>query len=351
MAGTDHSKREPGSEGPVTVLVEPQMGENIGAAARGMWNFGLNRMRIVAPRDGWPNPAAVAMASGAGRLLDEAQLHDTTAEAVADCQMVYATTARPREMTKRVVTPEEAMAEAAGLIAGGNRVAILYGAERAGLANADVVLANAIISVPVNPAFASLNLAQCVLLTSYEWHRAAGAGLAADPTPLAASADVGRVLAHLAKELDVAGFFYPPDKRASMLASLENVFRRAPLTDADVRTLWGVIKALSIGPKRGGSIIADPVLLPNMGALRTAIDKLDRVLLARLAERKGLIERAAELKSANGWPARIPARVEEVVSRVRAGASETGLNADLIEEIWRKLIDHAIALEEELLGR
>lgn len=351
MAGTDYSKREPGLDGPITVLVEPQMGENIGAAARGMWNFGLSRMRIVAPRDGWPNSAAVAMASGAGRVLDEAQLHDTTAEAVADCQMVYATTARPREMTKRVLTPEEAMAEASGLIFGGKRVAILYGAERAGLANADVVLANTIISVPVNPAFASLNLAQCVLLISYEWRRAAGAGLADDPTPLATSVDVGRMVGHLAQELDTAGFFFPPDKRASMLASLENVFRRAPLTDADVRTLWGVIKALATGPKRVGNVIADPALLPDMGALRVAIDKLDRVLLSRLAERKGLIERAAELKSANGWPARIPDRVEEVVTRVRGGAAEAGLDPDLMEDIWRRLIDHAIALEEELLAR
>ncbi|MEM1300900.1 MAG: RNA methyltransferase, partial [Pseudomonadota bacterium] len=172
MSGTDHSVAPDAPPvGLSFVLVQPQMGENIGAAARAMWNFGLDRMRIVDPRDGWPNPAAVAMASGAGRLLEEVQIFPTTAEAVADAQVIYATTARPREMTKRVVTPEVAMAEARGHIAEGRRVAILFGPERAGLANEDVILANTIISVPVNPAFASLNLGQCVLLCAYEWRR------------------------------------------------------------------------------------------------------------------------------------------------------------------------------------
>ncbi|MDX1785967.1 MAG: RNA methyltransferase, partial [Roseovarius sp.] len=157
---------------PDFVLVRPQMGENIGAAARAMWNFGLDRMRIVAPRDGWPNPAAGAMASGAGRLLDEAMLVDTLPEAVSDAHFVFATTARSRDMTKPVMSPERAMQLTAEKIADGQRVAVLFGPERAGLENADVALANAIISVPVNPEFASLNLAQCVLLTAYEWRRA-----------------------------------------------------------------------------------------------------------------------------------------------------------------------------------
>ncbi|MEM0945267.1 MAG: RNA methyltransferase [Pseudomonadota bacterium] len=235
------------------VLVAPQMGENIGAAARGMWNFGLRRMRVVSPRDGWPNPAAVAMASGAGRVLDDAQLFATTAEAVADCQMVYATTARPREMTKPVLTPEEAMAEASGLIKAGQKVGVLFGPERAGLANPDVVLANKIITVPVNPAFASLNLAQCVLLVSYEWRRQIAGAVPTDETPLAASADVGRLTEHLIAELDGAGFFFPEGKRPSMVANLENLLRRAPLTDQDVRTLRGVVRALAEGPRRRGS--------------------------------------------------------------------------------------------------
>ena len=160
---------------PAFVLVRPQMGENIGAAARAMWNFGLDRMRLVAPRDGWPNPSSVAMASGAGRLLDDAVLSNEVADAVGDCDLVFATTARQRGMTKPVYSPEEAMREAAERIAAGGRVAVMFGPERAGLENADVAQANAIISVPVNPEFPSLNLAQCVLLCGYEWRRASGA--------------------------------------------------------------------------------------------------------------------------------------------------------------------------------
>lgn len=250
MAGTDRSRSADWSQdGPVFVLVRPQMGENIGATARAMWNFGLRRMRLVAPRDGWPNPAAVAMASGAGGLLDDAQLFASTADAVADCATVYATTARPREMTKRVLTPEAAMAEARGLIAAAGRVAVLFGPERAGLGNDDVVLADAIVTVPVNPAFASLNLAQCALLMAYEWLRQ-GESVSVEAPERAASGDVGRLLDHLTGELDKAGFFFPEHKRAAMLANLHNLFRRAPLTDQEVRTLRGVVRALAEGPKR-----------------------------------------------------------------------------------------------------
>ena len=145
---------------PAFILVRPQMGENIGAAARAMWNFGLSRMRIVDPRDGWPNPKAVAMASGAGRLLDAAGQFKTTADAVGDAQFVFATTARDRDLTKPVMTPERAMEHARQLIGEGQTVAVLFGPERAGLENDDIARANAIISVPVNPDFPSLNLAQ-----------------------------------------------------------------------------------------------------------------------------------------------------------------------------------------------
>lgn len=255
MSETDYTKPADWSpDGPVTILVEPQMGENIGAAARAMWNFGLRALRIVNPRDGWPNPAAVAMASGAGGLLDEARVFASTAGAVADLHTVYATTARPREMAKTVLTPERAMAHARDLVAAGKRVGILYGRERTGLENDDVVRANAIVSVPVNPAFSSLNLAQCVLLMSYEWRRGH------DDTPPevqasgksepALSSDVDRLLGHLEAELDAAHFFWPEDKRPAMTANLRNLFRRAPLTGQDVRTLWGVIRALAEGPKR-----------------------------------------------------------------------------------------------------
>lgn len=259
MSGTDRSQaadRRP--DGPIAVLVEPQMGENIGAAARGLRNFGLRRLRLVNPRDGWPNPAAAAMASGAGGVLDEARLFATTAEAVADCRIVYAATARARGMTKRVLTPEEAMREAAGPVARGDRVAVLFGPERAGLSNADAGLANAIITVPADPGFASLNLAQCVLLIAYEWRRATCAPIPAVEDPRAESGDVGRMIAHLVEELDRAGFFFPEDKRPSMVATLENLFRRAPLTDADLRTLRGVVRALAEGRKRGGGRRSNP---------------------------------------------------------------------------------------------
>lgn len=255
MAGTDAGRREPPGPQPVTILVEPQLGENIGAAARAMWNFGLERLRVVAPRDGWPNPKAVAMASGAGRLLDDARLFATTPEAVADLTTVYATTARPRELTKRVLTPEAAMREAAARIDAGERVGVLYGRERTGLENADVVLAGAIVTVPANPAFASLNLAQCVLLMGYEWRKARvehpAEELVTNRTAPAAAEDVGRMIEHLVAELDRVGFFHPADKRPAMTANLANLFRRAGLTEQEVRSLRGVIRALAERSRAG----------------------------------------------------------------------------------------------------
>jgi tRNA/rRNA methyltransferase len=250
VAGTNHPEApEEGGPQPVFVLVAPQMGENIGAAARAMWNFGLDRMRLVSPRDGWPNPRAEAMASGAGRVLERARVAGSVAEACADLTYVFATTARERAMTKLVATPEEAMAEARAMTARGVRVGFLFGPERAGLGNADVARANAIVTVPVNPGYGSLNLGQCALLLAYEWRRAGGGVAAAayrlGDARLAEAGEVDRLLRHLVERLDAAGFFFPPEKRASMTASLENLFRRAPLTDADVRTLHGVVRALA----------------------------------------------------------------------------------------------------------
>jgi len=234
---------------PAFVLIRPQMGENIGAAARAMWNFGLDRMRIVAPRDGWPNPSAVAMASGAGRLLDEAMLCEDTPAALADCTYVYATTARPREMTKPVLTPEEAMREAAGRIAAGGRVAVMFGPERAGMENADIARANAIVSVPVNPEFASLNLAQCVLLLGYEWQRASVETAArrmdfARDGEWAENVEVEALAANYEASLDRAGFFWPEAKAASMKLNLRNLWSRMPLTKADVQILHGVMRQM-----------------------------------------------------------------------------------------------------------
>ena len=233
---------------PAIVLVRPQMGENIGAAARAMWNFRLDRMRVVAPRDGWPSEQAVAMASGAGRLLDEAGLYDDLAGAVGDCSYVYATTARPREMTKPVLSPEQAMREAAGRIAAGEKVAVLFGPERAGLENEDIARANAIISVPVNPEYASLNLGQCVLLTAYEWMRATGDVVHEVDQPSkgdwASGQDIEKLAEHYEDQLQEAGFFFPEHKAASMKVNLRNLWSRMRLTRADVQMLHGVMRQM-----------------------------------------------------------------------------------------------------------
>lgn len=235
--------------GPAFVLVHPQMGENIGAAARAMWNFGLDRLRVVAPRDGWPNPKAEAMASGAAHVVERAEVVASTADACADLTFVFATTARERALTKLVLTPEQAMAEARALTAAGERVGVLFGPERAGLANDDIVRANAVITVPVNPAFGSLNLAQCALLVAYEWRRSAGDAEGSDYRLAggrrATAGEVDRFVERLVERLDAVDFFFPESKRPSMLANLDNLFRRAPLTDADVRTLHGVVRALA----------------------------------------------------------------------------------------------------------
>ena len=229
---------------PSFVLIRPQMGENIGAAARAMWNFGLDRMRITAPRDGWPNPKAVAMASGAGRLLDAAQLFDTTRDALADCHYTYATTARPRELTKPVLTPEQAMQDARARLDAGERVAVLFGPERAGLENEDIAQANAIISVPVNPDFASLNLGQCVLLTAYEWQRTQGSALreAFTQPKLAETIEVQKLADHYEDVMDRAGFFFPDHKADSMRLNLRNLWSRMPMTSHDVRMLHGMMR-------------------------------------------------------------------------------------------------------------
>ena len=228
------------------------MGENIGAAARGMWNFGLHAMRIVAPRDGWPNERAVALAAGAGRVLDGATLHPGTAEALEGCARVYATTARGRDLTKPVMTPEAAVAEARGLAARGLRAAFLFGPERTGLENDDVARANVVLTVPVNPDFFSLNLAQCVLLIAYEWMRQEGAAApvremaAAEP---ASAVEVEALARHWEERLEAAGYFFPAHRAGHMKLSLRNLWSRMPLTRADVATLHGALRQLLRGAR------------------------------------------------------------------------------------------------------
>jgi tRNA/rRNA methyltransferase len=241
---------------PAFILVRPQMGENIGAAARAMLNFGLERMRIVSPRDGWPNSAAVAMASGAGRVLDQAGLFGSVQEAIADCDFIFATTARGRELTKPVYTPEAAMEHARGLIAAGKKVGVLFGPERAGLENEDVVLANAIVSVPVNPEFASLNLGQCVLLMGYEWRRQTVPVEAVVQemarTEFASAVEVEKLGDHFEERLEAAGFFYPAAKVPGMKASLRNMWSRLGLTKAEVQTFHGMLRQIAYRLKKQG---------------------------------------------------------------------------------------------------
>lgn len=234
---------------PAFILVRPQMGENIGAAARAMLNFGLERMRIVAPRDGWPNSAAVALASGAGRVLDQAGLFPDVKAAIADCDFVFATTARGRELTKPVYSPEAAMDHARALIAAGKKVGVMFGPERAGLENEDVVLANAIVTVPVNPEFASLNLAQCVLLMGYEWRRQTELSQAVvmemGRTEFASALEVEKLGDHFEERLEAAGFFFPEAKVAGMKASLRNMWSRLGLTRAEVQTFHGMLRQIA----------------------------------------------------------------------------------------------------------
>ncbi|MEL6366095.1 MAG: RNA methyltransferase [Pseudomonadota bacterium] len=247
---------------PIVTLIAPQMGENIGAAARAMLNFGLTAMRLSAPRDGWPNPKAVAMAAGAGRVLDAARVFETAGEALADVQYAVATTARNRELNLPVLSPAETAAELKARASRGERCAILFGGERAGLATGDVARCDAIMTIPVNPDFSSLNLAQAVLVFAYEWGRASDLqpvfeGRLADRWPTEKE-DLERLFGHLEGELDRAGYFHPPEKREVMARTLRALLTRADLTAQETQTLRGVVKALAKGRgagriSRGGS--------------------------------------------------------------------------------------------------
>ena len=234
------------------VLIHPQLGENIGMAARAMLNCSLADLRLVKPRDTWLNDRTVAAASGADVVLERARVFETTAQAVADLQMVYAATARPRDMTKEVATPRRAAAEMRAFASRGGRCGVIFGRESWGLDNDDVALADAIVSVPLNAAFCSLNLAQSVMLMAYEWFQAA------DDTPGSAltipkrtrSADKGDLInlfEHLERELDACGFLRIKEKRPVMVQNLRNLLQRADLTEQEVRSLHGVITGLSSG--------------------------------------------------------------------------------------------------------
>ena len=258
-SGTDRTKSGRDFEGPVVILVEPQLGENIGMAARAMGNFALSRLRIVKPRDGWPNVAAQRAAAGADHILDGAELFDTVAAAVADLDLLFATTARAHDQAKPVVAPEGAAREITTHVAGGGRAGIMFGRERSGLENDEVALANRIITFPVNPGFASLNLAQAVLLMGYEWFKLATGGSLPFAMPerseRASQHQIDAFFENLVRELDKVEFLRPVEKRETMLVNLRNIFTRMDPTKQDMHTLHGVVMAIAEGrkgPAKGG---------------------------------------------------------------------------------------------------
>lgn len=258
-SGTDKTKAHTDLTGPMVILVEPQLGENIGMAARAMGNFGLTRLRIVNPRDGWPNVHARRAASGADHILDRVELFDTVEQAVADCTLLFATTARAHDQAKPVVAPEAAAQEISGQIAVGGNVGILFGRERYGLQNEEVALADRIITFPVNPGFASLNLAQAVLLIGYEWFKLATQGALPFAMPerseRASQHQMQAFFDNLVRELDRVEFLRPAEKRETMLVNLRNIFSRMEPTKQDMHTLHGVVMAIAEGrkgPAKGG---------------------------------------------------------------------------------------------------
>jgi len=261
MAGTDSTRRpakatarEAVDGAPAIILVHPQLGENIGMAARSMLNCGLTDLRLVKPRHGWPNDKAIKPSSGADIVLENARVFETTSEAVADLQLAIAATARPRGMAKEMMTPRRAAVEMRVFAAKGSRCGVVFGPEAKGLNNDDVALCDATLSVPLNPAFCSLNLAQAVLLVGYEWF------LAGDQAPDSAlpiskhtrpanKEELLGLFEHLERELDACGFLRVREKRPIMIRNLRAIFHRARLTEQEVRTLRGVIAGLSSKPR------------------------------------------------------------------------------------------------------
>ncbi|NQV22559.1 MAG: RNA methyltransferase [Rhodospirillales bacterium] len=257
MAGTDKT-RPSLTGGPAIILIEPQLGENIGATARAMLNFGLTDLRLVRPRDGWPNPAAAATAAGAVAVLEGAQVFSATEDAVAGLHHVLAVTARLRDSVKAVLTPREAGPLMRRWESVGEGVGMLFGPERAGLNNDDVALADTVLTIPANPAFSSLNLGQAVLLLAHAWYQSGSdmalAGPAAPTPPVedfgppATKDQLVSLFEHLEGELDKVGFFLPAERRKAMVRNLRNMIQRFRLTELDASALRGIIRAL-VGSK------------------------------------------------------------------------------------------------------
>jgi tRNA/rRNA methyltransferase len=272
-AGTDKTKDWVERPGPCVILVEPQLADNIGAAARAMANFGLTRLRLVKPREGWPAERAYVVASGAHRILDEVQVYESVEAAIGDLHYVFATTARAHDQAKPVCDAGEAARIASGKVAAGEAVGVMFGRERNGLENDEVALADQIITLPVNPAFASLNLAQAVVIVTYEWFKlASGAELPFGMPQKSQAAPRQQLLAffaNLERELERVEFFRPPDKRETMQINLRNIFSRMQPTQQDIQTLSGVIMSIAEGrkgPARGGVLDSH-----EAGALRALL--------------------------------------------------------------------------------
>jgi tRNA/rRNA methyltransferase len=296
-AGTDKTRNWIETPGPIFVLVEPQLGENIGAAARVMANFGLGQLRLVRPRDGWPNLQARRSASGADRILERAALFDTVEAAIADCTVVLATTARAHDQAKPVLGPDAAAAFLAPHVAAGENAVVLFGRERYGLENHEVALADRVVTFPVNPAFASLNLAQAVALVAYEWFKHASGGALPFTMPQrsgpARKEQIEAFFANLERQLDAIEYFRPLDKRATMLVNMRNIFARMQPTQQDIQTLHGIVVALTEGrkgPARGGVLDGEEAtalraLLAEYGEARAPGERGPVRGLARLLRR------------------------------------------------------------------
>ena len=238
-----------GATKPVIVLVRPQLGQNIGKAARAMLNFGLTEMRLVIPRDGWPNPDAGPAASGADIVLEQAQLFDSVADAVADCSLVFASTVRRRDLVMPVVGPGLMAEQIAGAK---SRSAILFGPERSGLETEDVALANAIVTVPINPEFGSLNLAQAVILLAYEWSRQSELAqpTAKETEPPAEHGELDGLIGQLNEELEAKGYFHPPSRTEATKNTLRTIFTKTGWSSREVKAVRGIIRALVDPPRK-----------------------------------------------------------------------------------------------------
>ena len=232
---------------PIILLVNPQLGENIGATARAMGNFGLSELRIVAPRDGWPNPQAEAMAAHASGIIRAAMIYDTVEEATADIHLLYAATARDRYMAKKVVTPKEMAEDLHHRAASGSTCAIMFGPERTGLTNETVTLAERVVTIPVDPTCQSINLAQSVAILCYEWFAYQAEIATTEPvSPPATHAEIQGLFTHLETDLAAKDFFKVPAKKTGMIRNIRNIFMRIEgLSGQDIRTLRGIVRCLA----------------------------------------------------------------------------------------------------------